>query len=134
MTKSLCGCFFFKHSVVPQLKILTLITDCTYTSCSISTALDTDMHSALHVQYITKQGDTSCWTARVVHNQHYIDSIDLNKLHQKDAVSDRIQTHYFHVLRRQLAILRLGYFYQCLEDSIIQLAKKTISITHIPAN
>jgi len=107
----------------PQL-ISALITDGTYTSCSISTART--LTCIVHYTYIIKQGNTSRWTARIVYYQHHIDPIDLNKLHQEDAISDWIQTHYFHVLRRQLAVLRLRYFYQCLEDSVIQLAKKTI--------
>jgi len=67
--------------------------------------------------------NTSRRTARIVDYQHNIDAIDLNQFHQEDAVSDRIETHHFHVFRRELSVLRLRHFNQRLEDTVVQIAK-----------
>jgi len=73
----------------------------------------------------TSHDVTSRRTARVVDYQHDVDAIDLHELHQEDAISDRVQSHHLHVLRRQLAVLRLRNFHQRLEDAVVQIGKKS---------
>ena len=75
------------------------------------------MHSRLHTQYSSSRASRGA--ARIVDDQHHVDSVDLDEFHQEHAVSDRVQLHHLHVLGRQLAILRLRHLDQRLEDTVV---------------
>lgn len=60
-------------------------------------------------------------TAGVVYDQHDVDAVHLQQVHQEGAVALGVQPHGPHVLRRQDGLGARGHLPQDLEDAVIQL-------------
>lgn len=62
--------------------------------------------------------------AWIVDNQHDIDTIDLQQIHEKSTVSLRVQAHSTHMLRSQSGIRAPCHLQQCLKNAVVLFHKE----------